>query len=275
MEGKVCLYHKFGFCKYKETCRNQHHQEECEALFACKSINTCHTRHPKVCKRFSSEKGCRFESKGCAYHHPDHSKPSVNTDLKEKVEAMEDKMKEMVQKIFNLETELKEMKSIKRKTEIVIKEPEQNIDKSQEKNYIKKYEKDQGESKTKSEPILERMFNCDQCDYKCKKETTLKKHIHTKHTQHICKRCNGKFKTSMELVMHVATEHNGNTRNETTEPKDQTQENTSLMNQTDITEELPDITKCEMCQEKVQESSTLKLHAGKCTLCAILSYGDE
>ena len=188
---------------------------------------------------------------------------------------MEDKMKEMVQKIFNLETELKEMKSIKRKTEIVIKEPEQNIDKSQEKNYIKKYEKDQGESKTQSEPILERMFNCDQCDYQFKKETTLKKHIHTKHTEHLCKRGNGKFKTAMELVMHVATEYNSNTRNETTEPKEQSQENTSPMNQPDITEELPDITKCEMCQEKVQESSTLKLHAGKCTLCAILSYGDE
>ena len=30
MEGKVCIYNKFGFCKFKDTCRNQHIMQICE-----------------------------------------------------------------------------------------------------------------------------------------------------------------------------------------------------------------------------------------------------
>ena len=36
---------------------------------------------------------------------------------------------------------------------------------------------------------------------------TLKNHISSKHTEQKCKECNREFKTSMELVSHVAKEH--------------------------------------------------------------------
>ena len=67
MERKVCTYNKFGFCKFKDTCRNQHIVQICEDL-SCKEIKICQKRHPKVCKRFAAEKECRFGI-DCSYKH--------------------------------------------------------------------------------------------------------------------------------------------------------------------------------------------------------------
>ena len=40
-----------------------------------------------------------------------------------------------------------------------------------------------------------------------RKKTILKKHINSNHTNQKCKVCGKEFKTSMELVRHVAKEH--------------------------------------------------------------------
>ena len=58
MEGQVCRHFKYGFCKFKD---------ECKDLFACKA-KVCNKRHPKVCKRFSLERFCKFGS-NCVYLH--------------------------------------------------------------------------------------------------------------------------------------------------------------------------------------------------------------
>ena len=50
-------------------------------------------------------------------------------------------------------------------------------------------------------------FMCEKCDYVCKKQTTMNKHVNTKHTDQICKICEEEFRTSMELIQHVAKEH--------------------------------------------------------------------
>ena len=50
-------------------------------------------------------------------------------------------------------------------------------------------------------------FECELCDYSCEKLSNLKKHINLKHTEQKCKVCSKEFKTSMELVIHVAKEH--------------------------------------------------------------------
>ena len=50
-------------------------------------------------------------------------------------------------------------------------------------------------------------FKCDHIDYKCRKHSTLKNHINLKHTEHRCTICSELFKTSMELVSHVAKDH--------------------------------------------------------------------
>ena len=63
------------------------------------------------------------------------------------------------------------------------------------------------EEKSKEEEISAKYFKCDHCDYKSEKLATLKKHKNTKHTVQKCKVCNKEFKTSMELVTHIAKEH--------------------------------------------------------------------
>ena len=55
--------------------------------------------------------------------------------------------------------------------------------------------------------IMSSDFKCDQCKYKAQKLNILKKHINTTHTEQKCKACRKEFKTSMELVSHVADEH--------------------------------------------------------------------
>lgn len=50
-------------------------------------------------------------------------------------------------------------------------------------------------------------FKCKMCDYSCEKDSTLKKHMNSKHTKQKCKQCDKEFRTSMELLNHVAKEH--------------------------------------------------------------------
>ena len=71
MEGEVCMYQKFGYCKYKESCLKRHLQETCQDSSACSSKMSCQKRHPKGCKRFAIEGFCIFGA-GCAYRHQEH-----------------------------------------------------------------------------------------------------------------------------------------------------------------------------------------------------------
>ena len=52
-------------------------------------------------------------------------------------------------------------------------------------------------------------FKCVLCDYECEKSATLRKHTNSRHTEQKCKICGEDFRTSMELISHVAQEHNG------------------------------------------------------------------
>ena len=67
----------------------------------------------------------------------------------------------------------------------------------------KKVEKD----KVKTNESKEVLYTCNMCDYKVKKEDTLKKHMITKHQDHVCKECNKNLPSFMDLLKHVAKEH--------------------------------------------------------------------
>ena len=62
-------------------------------------------------------------------------------------------------------------------------------------------------------------FECELCDYSCEKIYNLKKHINSKHTKHKCKVCSKEFKTSTELVVLVAKEHQEQEEARTSTPK--------------------------------------------------------
>jgi hypothetical protein len=87
MEGEVCHYNKFGFCKYKEECRRRHFSEECEHLSTCKSISSCMKRHPRPCKKFASGQ-CKYKNH-CAYKHLEPKENREQSEMIEKVKQLE------------------------------------------------------------------------------------------------------------------------------------------------------------------------------------------
>ena len=114
MEGEVCSHQKFGFCKFKNSCKNHHLEEICPELSTCFNTKSCHKRHPKKCKRYEYQGFCRFGS-GCAYYHQENTTNltrSNNLETNIKVEKLEKMVKDMAEKIVSLESKVKEMKSI-------------------------------------------------------------------------------------------------------------------------------------------------------------------
>ena len=114
MEGKVCGYSKFGYCKYKSNCKKIHLVQLCEDLDKFKNIKTCRLRHPKGCKKFAVGQ-CRFGEE-CEYHHKDKTKSNEQCKCKDKVDRLEIKIETMALKILALEKELTEVKQNKKVT---------------------------------------------------------------------------------------------------------------------------------------------------------------
>ena len=104
---EVCKYQKYGFCKFRDSCNNQHLSEICENLSACANIKSCPKRHPEVSKSYALEKFCKFES-CCAYHHKEEN---TNNEINKKVVELEKIVDGMFKKIGELENKIKVMAS--------------------------------------------------------------------------------------------------------------------------------------------------------------------
>ena len=65
--------------------------------------------------------------------------------------------------------------------------------------------------------IKDDLLKCDACEYKCKKDETLRKNINTKHEDHLCSNCQLRFDNINDLQKHVAKDHSNSLkdRNET------------------------------------------------------------
>ena len=118
----LCLYNKFGYCKFSERCRKHHVNENCQNRY-CK-INECRERHPKLCRYFQNYGRCKFSP--CAFRHETSNIIPVNEekDLREKlvfleneIKAKDKKIEELATKISDLETKLSVIDSIKEKIE--------------------------------------------------------------------------------------------------------------------------------------------------------------
>lgn len=243
MEDKVCSFDKFGFCKYKKECRRKHFRDECEDLGNCKSIKIRNKRHPKNCKRDVYE-SCKFKN-DCAYKHLNKSKIHDQEQIREKVKVLENVVQELSVQLFGLEKKLEEVKNKhvniesmegfkkfeqeKRKENANEPETKKEVSKETHPSVIKEDLKKVSKMKKKEvsmfrfgaearETVLDEKkveekdkaandIKCEFCDYKCKNNSTLKKHIKLKHGEHKCKICSKEFKVAMELVSHVAIEH--------------------------------------------------------------------
>ena len=82
MSKMICLYYKFGYCKYNDKCKKEHVEALCEND-SCLIFN-CDKRHPKCCN-FQREFGrCKYLTY-CKY---DHRKPRHIREVNKSLEEM-------------------------------------------------------------------------------------------------------------------------------------------------------------------------------------------
>ena len=133
----LCLYNKFGYCKFGERCRKHHISEICQNR-SCE-INSCRQRHPKVCKYFRDFGRCKFSP--FVYKH----KKTVNSgkDYDQEIKFINDKMDDLQMIINDKNQQINEMSSkihdLERKLETQ-SDVNSLFDSLEEKNFEKKFE---------------------------------------------------------------------------------------------------------------------------------------
>ena len=114
----VCLYNKFGHCKYSETCRKFHSKEICEKDDC--EIKECVNRHPKSCKYFDEYRRCKF-GEFCSFSHKKQKtlkSDSFTADLLMRLAALEKKNDENESKIKVLNDDLNSIQEYNKNMEI-------------------------------------------------------------------------------------------------------------------------------------------------------------
>ena len=133
----ICLYHKYGFCKYKETCRHRHIDVVCDK-HDC-DHQSCSNRHPRRCRYFQQFGKCKFGTYCAFLHIPLHddrkdlenevnsmkaqicSLEKLGSDRDSRLEALENKMKSIEEENQKLGLEMKQITSnILKITEVVV-----------------------------------------------------------------------------------------------------------------------------------------------------------
>ena len=99
----VCLFNKYGFCKFKERCLKLHIDDYC-ADSSC-NTSSCNRRHPKECRYYRKYRRCKLDP--CKFLHRENDideslKTKESIDLKLKI--IDDKIKKLSEKIIASES---------------------------------------------------------------------------------------------------------------------------------------------------------------------------
>ena len=93
MSGDVCMFDKFGFCKWGSNCNKIHLKETC-LLEECENKSRCQKRHPRPCKY--TERGfCKYGD-SCRF---DHRPPKYLRSLISRLDALEKENKRLLKVI--------------------------------------------------------------------------------------------------------------------------------------------------------------------------------
>ena len=106
MTGEVCMFNKFGFCKWEANCKKIHLDEIC-LLEECES-RKCNKRHPRLCKYFSERGFCKYGS-SCRF---DHRPPKYIRSIVSRLEALEKENLKLL-KVIEDQKEICDNKTIK------------------------------------------------------------------------------------------------------------------------------------------------------------------
>ena len=79
----VCMFDKFGFCKWELKCQKIHLKETC-LLEECENMSRCQKRHPRPCK-FTERGFCKYGDNSRFNHRP----PKYLRSLISRLDALE------------------------------------------------------------------------------------------------------------------------------------------------------------------------------------------
>ena len=180
-EQKVCGFFKFGYCKYKDTCRKKHNSEICENT-SCE-IRNCLLRHPKICRYFRDFGRCKFDEL-CAFKHIE-----AETTSSKRLEMLEKKVEENKKIIDQLRLAQKKIEKDLKERDTEIRKLNETLmkllEKAERNDSIDVPEKEDNEEIDDLESTFCNPFNklkCNFCDFKAKDERGLKIHERRKHT---------------------------------------------------------------------------------------------
>ena len=202
----VCLYRKFGHCKYSGTCKFRHIETICENMNC--DIESCEKRHPRDCRFFSDFARCKF-GEYCSFKHRPRSETNLLNveidNLKAKVENLEKLVSEkdkQIQKILNILENMTVEKDVTFKHAIVNDEIE--CEKFSENSHGDKAEK----AREKIDPEQNSTFPCKECGEIFKRENNLNEHMKSKHPViYPCDVCWLLFETERGMKNHMRSLH--------------------------------------------------------------------
>ena len=105
MVVNICLYFKFGHCKFQEICKYRHNKTECNTVDC--DIESCELRHIRNCKFWKEYGRCKF-GEYCSFKHSVISE--VNTNLDSVIKNLESKLSELEEVLATKEIEIWEIK---------------------------------------------------------------------------------------------------------------------------------------------------------------------
>ena len=197
----VCLYNKFGYCKYRETCKLRHVKELCSERDC--EIDKCCRRHPRECRFYRDYNRCKF-GEFCFFTHLVTQQKVVMSDVKAerietKLKTLEKQNEEMSEKILklmnNIDEKTFEVKNLEIKITNLEKESHDKITnienlgkkvKEVEENYfILVHAVDDLEKTTNflkhNLPSKPQKFTCNICGQEFQNESTMRNHIRRSH----------------------------------------------------------------------------------------------
>lgn len=179
----VCDKNKFGFCRFRDTCRYKHNNTTCDDVYC--EIYSCEKRHPRKCNYFQRYSRCKF-GEFCKYSHVTLSKIGEKESTFENKFVMEitelksknDDLKKEIQLIKNdINSILKENRELKNALELL------NNKKTEEQIVIQNADKNENDFAHSTVNTSEIGFNCDECGFMGKNKNGLKIHKTLKHKQ--------------------------------------------------------------------------------------------
>ena len=182
MEGAeflVCKFNQTGYCKYGSKCNRYHENELCNENIC--DQNKCTKRHSKECKYFKTNNYCQFGS-GCGFNHSE-------TLSKEEFEILRLEVMNVKAEIETLKNTVKVLSVNKEEEQVLtkeiklLKEETGNIQLDDHKmlQKIEQFEEDLTDSEDDFKDIGTATNTCEECNFTCTGEITMRKHVNTKH----------------------------------------------------------------------------------------------